>query len=81
MTCRVTELTLFFFRQLLEYEPRASLQVPLLLRLDQRRAALEKALRCGDTDLIFYVILTLKESMPLGELHLLIRFLINLEIL
>jgi len=36
---------------LLEHEPRAALQVPLLLRMDQLELALTKAVESGDTEL------------------------------
>ena len=37
--------------QLLDYEPKASEQVPLLLRMDQDHVALTKAIDSGDSDL------------------------------
>lgn len=37
--------------QLLDYEPRASDQVPLLLSMKEDRLALQKAVDSGDTDL------------------------------
>ena len=37
--------------QLLDYEPRASDQVPLLLAMKEDRLALQKAVDSGDTDL------------------------------
>lgn len=39
------------FSKLLDYEPRASDQVPLLLNMKQDRLALAKAVESGDTDL------------------------------
>lgn len=41
----------FVFPQLLDYEPRASDQVPLLLSMKEDRLALQKAVDSGDTDL------------------------------
>lgn len=37
--------------QLLDYEPRASEQVPLLLTMSSTEAALRKSIESGDTDL------------------------------
>ena len=51
----------------MDYEPKASLQVPLLLRLGEDRPALVKAIESGDTDLVYTVLLHLRENMPLGE--------------
>ncbi|KAK5167664.1 Vacuolar protein sorting-associated protein 16 [Saxophila tyrrhenica] len=52
--------------QLLEHEPRAGKQVPLLLSLGEEGGALDKAIDSGDTDLIFWVLLNLKKKMPLS---------------
>jgi hypothetical protein len=42
----------------LDFEPRASEQVPLLLKMGQMQAALNKAIDSGDTDLgRFYIYL------------------------
>ncbi|KAH3767787.1 vacuolar protein sorting-associated protein 16 [Pelomyxa schiedti] len=43
--------------KLLDYEPRAAEQVPLLLRMGQEEVALSKAVESGDTDLVFLVLL------------------------
>ncbi|KAH3746297.1 vacuolar protein sorting-associated protein 16 [Pelomyxa schiedti] len=43
--------------KLLDYEPRAAEQVPLLLRMAQEEVALAKAVESGDTDLVFLVLL------------------------
>lgn len=43
-------MTLFFF-QLLDYEPRAADQVPLLMSMEEDERALIKAIESGDTDL------------------------------
>ncbi|GLH07116.1 Vacuolar protein sorting-associated protein 16 homolog [Gryllus bimaculatus] len=59
--------------KLIDYEPRASLQVPLLLRLEEYRPALVKAIESGDTDLVYTVLEQLRENMPLGEFQLCIR--------
>lgn len=52
--------------ELLNYEPRAGKQVPLLLNMEQETVALDKAIESGDTDLIFYVLLQLKKKLPLA---------------
>lgn len=51
---------------LLEHEPRAGRQVPLLLSAGEESAALDKAISSGDTDLLFWVLLNLKKKMPLS---------------
>lgn len=53
--------------QLIDYEPRAHQQVPLLLTLGEERAALHKAVDSGNTDLVYTVILHLRENMTLGD--------------
>lgn len=52
--------------ELLEHEPRAGKQVPLLLSVGEESRALDKAIESGDTDLIFWVLLNLKKKMPLS---------------
>lgn len=47
---------------LLEFEPRAADQVPLLLKMGQEENALKKAVESGDSDLVFLVILHLHRS-------------------
>ncbi|XP_071101576.1 vacuolar protein sorting-associated protein 16 homolog [Haliotis cracherodii] len=49
--------------KLLEYEPKASEQVPLLLKMDQDHTALGKAIDSGDSDLVYTVLLRLKEKL------------------
>ncbi|KIW38854.1 uncharacterized protein PV06_08684 [Exophiala oligosperma] len=51
---------------LLNHEPRAGKQVPLLLSMEEDEIALHKAIESGDTDLVFYVLLQLKKKMPLA---------------
>lgn len=51
----------------MEYETKASEQVSLLMKLGKKYSALEKAIESGDTDLIYMVILDLRDKMPLGE--------------
>ncbi|KAG0268380.1 hypothetical protein DFQ27_006874 [Actinomortierella ambigua] len=53
--------------KLLDYEPRAGDQVPLLISMQQDELALVKAIESGDTDLVYLVILNLKRKLPLGD--------------
>ncbi|KAK4633751.1 putative vacuolar protein sorting-associated protein 16 [Fulvia fulva] len=53
--------------ELLEHEPRAGKQVPLLLNVGKESIALDKAIQSGDTDLVFYVLLNLKKKIPLSS--------------
>lgn len=57
--------------QLMDYEPRARLQIPLLLRLGENLPALVKAIESGNTDLVYTVLLHLRENMPLGDFQVL----------
>lgn len=59
--------------QLLELEPNQSLQVPLLLKLGESKKALLAATQSGSTDLIYMVLLQLKESTPLSKFQMIIR--------
>lgn len=52
---------------LLNNEPRAGRQVPLLLSMEQDSLALDKAIASGDTDLVFFVLLQLKTKLPLAS--------------
>ncbi|XP_023245681.1 vacuolar protein sorting-associated protein 16 homolog [Copidosoma floridanum] len=56
--------------KLIDYEPKAHLQVPLLLRLGEEKAALNKAVESGNTDLVYTVILHLREHMPLSDFQM-----------
>ena len=51
---------------LLNHEPRAGKQVPLLLDMEQDEIALDKAIDSGDTDLVFFVLLRLKNKLPIA---------------
>ena len=51
---------------LLNYEPRAGMQVPLLMSMEEDEIALDKAVESGDPDLIFFVLLQLKKQLPLA---------------
>ena len=53
--------------QLLNHEPRAGKQVPLLLSMEEDEIALNKAIESGDTDLIFFVMLQMKKKLPLAS--------------
>lgn len=53
--------------QLLNHEPRAGKQVPLLLSMEEDEIALDKAIESGDTDLVNYVLLHLKSKLPLAS--------------
>ncbi|KAF9976159.1 hypothetical protein BGZ73_009073 [Actinomortierella ambigua] len=49
--------------KLLDYEPRAGDQVPLLLNMKQYEHALIKAIESGDTDLVYHVILRVRKDI------------------
>jgi hypothetical protein len=51
---------------LLNHEPRAGKQVPLLLSMEEDEIALNKAIESGDTDLVYFVLLQLKKKLPLA---------------
>ncbi|PKK73317.1 vacuolar protein sorting-associated protein 16 [Rhizophagus irregularis] len=53
--------------RLLDYEPRAADQVPLLMSMQEDELALIKAIESGDTDLVYLVMLHLKRKLPLPE--------------
>ncbi|CAL1533897.1 unnamed protein product [Lymnaea stagnalis] len=60
--------------KLLDYEARASEQVPLLLEIGQDQAALTKAIDSGDTDLVYTVLLHLKDKQQNpGDFFMMIR--------
>jgi vacuolar protein sorting-associated protein 16 len=52
---------------LLNSEPRAGKQVPLLLNMEEDEVALDKAIESGDTDLVYFVLLQLKRKLPLAS--------------
>ena len=58
--------------QLLDHEPRAGKQVPLLLSMEEDSIALDKAIESGDTDLVMFVLLHLKKKLPLASFFRLI---------
>ncbi|KAI1451138.1 vacuolar protein sorting-associated protein 16 [Annulohypoxylon stygium] len=53
--------------ELLNHEPRAGRQVPLLLSMEEDEIALDKAIESGDSDLILFVLLQLKKKLPLAS--------------
>lgn len=53
--------------ELLNHEPRAGKQVPLLLSMEEDEIALDKAIESSDSDLIFFVLLHLKKKLPLAS--------------
>ncbi|KAL4761161.1 tethering complex subunit VPS16 [Aspergillus foveolatus] len=53
--------------QLLNHEPRAGKQVPLLLNMEEDEIALDKAIQSGDDDLVNYVLLHLKSKLPIAS--------------
>ncbi|KAF9010009.1 vacuolar assembling sorting protein VPS16 [Cyathus striatus] len=53
--------------KLLDHEPKASDQVPLLLSMKEDGLALEKAVDSGDTELAYHVLLHLHKRLPLGS--------------
>ncbi|CAH1401892.1 unnamed protein product [Nezara viridula] len=67
--CGKTELAI----KIIEYEPLANLQVPLLLRLGEDRTALVKAIESGNTDLVYTVLSHMRENIPLGKFQMEIR--------
>ena len=57
---------------LLESEPRAANQVPQLLSMQAEHIALEKALRSGDADLIYYALLHIQRNLDDDAFHRLV---------
>eukprot|EP00898_Chlorokybus_atmophyticus_P007460 jgi/Chlat1/7715/Chrsp66S07190 len=49
---------------LLDYEPRAAEQVPLLMKMGELERAIVKAIESGDTDLVYYIIFHIWEKEP-----------------
>ncbi|WWC85237.1 uncharacterized protein L201_000099 [Kwoniella dendrophila CBS 6074] len=52
---------------LLDHEPRAAEQVPLLLQMKEEKIALEKSVDSGDTDLVYQVLLHLRSTLSPGD--------------
>ncbi|UZJ52563.1 hypothetical protein CBS101457_001883 [Exobasidium rhododendri] len=59
--------------KLLDHEPRAVDQVPLLLHMHENKLALIKALESGDTDLVYHVLLQLKSQLSRGDFFRIIQ--------
>ncbi|KAM7184324.1 putative vacuolar protein sorting-associated protein 16 [Rhypophila sp. PSN 637] len=53
--------------ELLNHEPRAGRQVPLLLSMEEDELALDKAIESGDTDLIYMVLHELRRKLTLAD--------------
>ncbi|KAI1082357.1 vacuolar protein sorting-associated protein 16 [Whalleya microplaca] len=53
--------------ELLNHEPRAGRQVPLLLSMEEDEIALDKAIESGDSDLMLFVLLHMKKKLPLAS--------------
>ena len=71
LLCQI--FTLIVFCRLLDHEHRASEQIPLLLRLAQETQALTKAVESGDPNLIYHVLVVLKESYSSDKFYMTIR--------
>ncbi|KAJ9136878.1 Vacuolar protein sorting-associated protein, partial [Pleurostoma richardsiae] len=52
--------------ELLDHEPRAGRQVPLLLSMEEDERALDRAIESGDTDLACFVLHQLRRKLPLS---------------
>ncbi|KAI0236457.1 Vacuolar protein sorting-associated protein 16 [Massospora cicadina] len=59
--------------QLLEREPSAQSQVPMLMELQEEGRALDKAIASGDTNLVYLVLLQAKQKLSLGDFFRLIN--------
>ena len=66
-------LTLAISCRLLDFEHRASEQIPLLLRLGHETQALTKAVESGDPNLIYHVLVVLKENYSSDKFYMTIR--------
>ncbi|KAI9204231.1 Vps16, N-terminal region-domain-containing protein [Polychytrium aggregatum] len=58
--------------RLLEHEPHASSQIPLLISMNVDDVALDKAVASGDSNLVYNVMLHLKRTLPTAEFFRLI---------
>lgn len=52
---------------LLDHEPRAVDQIPLLLKMGEDKVALQKSVESGDTDLVYHVLLKLQKQLSRGD--------------
>lgn len=57
----------------MDFEHRASEQIPLLLKLGQEPQALTKAVESGDPNLVYHVLRVLKENYPADKFYMTIR--------
>lgn len=57
----------------MEFETKSSLKVPLLLKLGQNKKALLSATKSGDTDLVYAVLLQLKETTQMADFQMIVR--------
>lgn len=57
----------------MDFEHRASEQIPLLLKLGQEPQALTKAVESGDPNLIYYVLVVMKENYSADKFYMTIR--------
>ncbi|KAJ3129946.1 hypothetical protein HK098_007212 [Nowakowskiella sp. JEL0407] len=53
--------------RLLDYEPQAANQVPLLMSMQEDELALIKAIESGDNDLVYLVMLHMKGKLPTAD--------------
>ncbi|KAG2459302.1 VPS16 protein, partial [Polypterus senegalus] len=58
---------------LLDFEPQSGEQVPLLLKMKRGQLALNKAIESGDTDLVYTVVMYLKNEMNRRDFFLTLR--------
>lgn len=63
-TCGYQKLAI---KILMNDEPRAANQVPLLISMGQDESAMEAAIRSGDADLVYFVIFHLFKQLPLAD--------------
>ena len=59
--------------KLLEHEPLATDQVPLLISMKEDELALHKAIESGDTDLVYVALMHLQKTRPFNDFFLLIK--------
>lgn len=57
----------------MDFEHRATEQIPLLLKLEQEPQALVKAVESGDPNLIYYVLVAMKENFSSDKFYMTIR--------
>ncbi|CAF1318391.1 unnamed protein product [Rotaria sordida] len=67
-------------RRLLDVKVSLSAQIDILLKLNDKEEALQKALSCGDTDLALFVLMRIKSSEPLSDYMLRLQRLKSLPL-